>query len=142
MAYIEHEKTLRDGTLVGGEPTPAQRQTLIDAGYKTMVSLRGHGESAFTKDDYEKSGAKLVHLPISGPHDFSEAFLEKFNEVISTTDTPRVIFCATGNRVGAALALHAFRFKGHDVNSALELGKNAGLTRLEPFVRSWLDAQS
>jgi hypothetical protein len=46
-----------------------------------------------------------------------------------------VIACASGNRVGALLALREFWLEDAEPEAALALGKAAGLTRLEPSVR-------
>ena len=53
-----------------------------------------------------------------------------------------MIFCATGNRVGAALALHGFKYGDLNAEAALDLGQRAGLTRLEGFVRQWLSQET
>ena len=50
-----------------------------------------------------------------------------------------LIHCASGNRVGALVALHA-RGTGATPDEALALGKAAGLAGLEPAVRARLDA--
>jgi hypothetical protein len=49
-----------------------------------------------------------------------------------------MVHCASGNRVGALLALRANRLEGASPEDALELGLDAGLTRLEPAVREAL----
>ena len=141
MALINHERSLPNGTLIGGEPSPEQLTSLVESGFTSMISLRAHGESQHSVADYAKQGVTLIHLPISGPHDFTEAFLKEFDDALTTSEQPIVIFCATGNRVGAALALHAFRFSGMTKEGALTFGKQAGLTRLEGFVQHWLSHQ-
>ena len=142
MALINHERRLPNGTLIGGEPSPEQCRALVDSGYRTMVSMRAVGESPYSTAWYAEKGIDLVHLPISGPADFTETFLREFDQVQKNAKAPLVIFCATGNRVGAALALHGFRYGKLSAESALELGHQAGLTRLEGFVRQWLSQEA
>lgn len=58
------------------------------------------------------------------------------------TNYPVALACASGNRVGVLLAARAFWFDGASPDQALTLGKQAGLTRLEPVVRSLLGLPS
>jgi hypothetical protein len=48
------------------------------------------------------------------------------------------LYCASGNRVGALLALAAARHEELPPEQALQLGLDAGLTRLEPALRERL----
>lgn len=142
MTQINHERKLPNGMLIGGEPSPEQLKSLVASGFTSMISLRARGESQHSVADYAKHGVNLIHLPISGPEDFTDTFLNEFHAALPTSNQPIVIFCATGNRVGAAIALHAFRFSGVTKEEAFALGKEAGLTRLEGFVQHWLSEQS
>ena len=142
MALINHERRLPNGTLIGGEPSTEQLKSLVESGFTSMISLRAHGESQHSVADYAKQGVTLIHLPISGPNDFTEAFLKQFDAALGASDQPIVIFCATGNRVGAALSLHGFRYRNLSAEAAIELGQRAGLTRLEGFVRQWLSQET
>ena len=142
MALINYERSLPNGTLIGGEPSPEQLTSLVESGFTSMISLRAHGESQHSVADYAKQGVTLIHLPISGPNDFTEAFLKEFDDALATSDQPIVIFCATGNRVGAALSLHGFKYGDLTAEAALDLGQRAGLTRLEGFVRQWLSQET
>lgn len=49
-----------------------------------------------------------------------------------------IVHCGSGNRVGALFALRAFHDEGYDLESAMEKGGLAGLTKLEPYVRQCL----
>ena len=127
MALINHERRLPNGTLIGGEPSPEQLKSLVDSGFTSMISLRALGESQHSVADYAKQGVELIHLPISASNDFTEAFLKEFDDALTTSEQPIVIFCATGNRVGAALALHGFKYGDLNAEAALDLGQRAGL---------------
>ena len=49
-----------------------------------------------------------------------------------------LVHCASGNRVGALIAIGAAKAGGMAPEAALELGKAAGLTSAEPRVRELL----
>jgi hypothetical protein len=49
------------------------------------------------------------------------------------------VHCGSGNRVGALAALLAAE-EGADIDEALDVGRAAGLTRLEAVVREQLEA--
>ena len=65
---------------------------------------------------------------------------EKANEldrILAEIDGPVMIHCGSGNRVGALMSLRA-SINGADDETAVEAGKQTGLTRLEPTVRERL----
>ena len=103
-----------------------------------MVSLRGVGESPNTAVTFEELGFTFDHLPVTGPADFEGSFIDQFDTALQRAPGKTVVFCATGNRVGAAFAIHAFRYGSMSRSDALAHGKKAGLTRLEAFVRQTL----
>ena len=136
--YLSYQHQLGDGTLTGGEPTRDGLLALKSAGYTHLVSLRGTGESPNEASFFESLGFHFVHLPIGSPSDFSTAFLDQFNAALQHAPGKTVVFCATGNRVGAAFALHGHQYLEMSAADALAHGKKAGLTRLEAFVQSVL----
>jgi len=135
---LSYQHRLDTGTITGGEPDEGALVQLKAAGFKTLISLRGVGESPFGAAHFEAHGFQFTHLPISGPSDFTPVFLTQFDEALAQADGPVAVFCATGNRVGAAFALHANRFKSLSSEDALALGMQAGLTRLAGFVQQQL----
>ena len=52
---------------------------------------------------------------------------------------PAMVHCASGNRVGAMLALKAAWIDGASPEEALQLGVDAGLTRLHDRVATLLE---
>ena len=140
MDILSHQHTLADGTITGGEPGEAALVQLKSEGFETLISLRGVGESPFSAPHFESRGFKFTHLPISGPDDFSPEFLARFDAALASAQGKTVVFCATGNRVGAAFALHAFHKKGVSAQASMALGEQAGLTRLAGFVQQRLAA--
>ena len=138
MHILSHQNTLSDGTITGGEPDESALQALKAAGFKALISLRGIGESPFGASHFERHGFKFTHLPISGPGDFTPEFLAAFDAAITDDVAKVAVFCATGNRVGAAFALHAFEHNRMSAQASMDLGTQAGLTRLAGFVQQRL----
>lgn len=128
-----------EGVLVGGQPTAEQLETLGGLGYGTIVNLRGLQEEGNTDPTLVESlGMQYVSLPISGANDISEQNANKLTEILADSDAPVVVHCASGNRVGALFALKAYYTDGESAEQALAIGKEAGVTRLEPVIKQKL----
>jgi uncharacterized protein (TIGR01244 family) len=128
-----------DGILIGGQPTPDQIRNLRGLGYRAIVNLRVEDEEGSTRrEDVEALGMEYIALPVSGAADVTEEKARALAAVLAQAGTPLVVQCASGNRVGALFALKAFHVDGRSPGEALQVGKAAGLTRLEPEVRRQL----
>jgi protein tyrosine phosphatase (PTP) superfamily phosphohydrolase (DUF442 family) len=128
-----------DGVTSAGQPNEAALQVFADAGYVAVVDLRGVDEDRGV-DEASIVGALGMHyanLPIQGRDAVNFENAKKLDELLAGFDGPVVVHCASGNRVGAMLALRAYSH-GASEESALELGKDAGLTKLEDAVRERL----
>lgn len=129
--------------VTGGQPSPEQLSALAAAGFRTVVNLRAEGEPSPVADPaaaVEELGMRYVHIPVAGVEGLDRGNARALAEVLADeTAYPVVIHCASGNRVGALLALEAAWIGGADPEEALELGLDAGLTRLEPRVRELLE---
>lgn len=126
--------------LTGGQPSPEQLEALAAAGYTTIIDLRTEGEKGAPADEPEQVealGLAYVRIPVAGADGLTEANARELDRVLEAAAGPAVIHCASGNRVGALLALRA-HLDGATPEVALEHGLDAGLTRLEPAVRELL----
>lgn len=126
--------------LTGGQPSPEQLEALAAAGYTTIIDLRTEGEKGAPADEPEQVealGLAYVRIPVTGADGLTEANARELDRVLEAAAGPAVIHCASGNRVGALLALRA-HLDGATPEVALEHGLDAGLTRLEPAVRELL----
>lgn len=128
--------------LTGGQPNPATFSQAAAAGFQTIVNLRpdaemfacGFDEAAVIAD----AGMTYVKLPVASPDDLSDANAKQLYDLVSNATGPVMVHCASGNRVGALWAIAQRRFGGASPAEALEHGRAAGLTALEPLVRSML----
>jgi len=139
---IRNARTPLAGVLTGGQPTEEELTALAKAGYRTVVNLRTEGENAVSDREAalaEELGMRYLHIPVAGAKGLTEENARRLSEVLEDEELrPLVVHCGSGNRVGALFALEAFQIDGEDPAKALEIGLEAGLTRLEPVVREKL----
>ena len=126
--------------LVGGQPTKDDFVNAKDAGFKTVINVRGLGEEG---TDWEppflaELGLQYRHIPVAGPMDITKDKASLLRQTMEDSERPILIHCASGNRVGALFAVHAFETLGLTQDQALQIGCDAGLTKLKPFVEGLL----
>jgi uncharacterized protein (TIGR01244 family) len=128
-----------DGVTSAGQPNEAALEVFADSGYATVIDLRGADEDrGFNEASVvEALGLHYVTLPIEGKDAVSFDSARKLDELLQEYPGPVLVHCGSGNRVGALLALRA-SLDGADDESALAVGREGGLTRLEGLVRERL----
>lgn len=123
-----------EGVVTAGQPTVEQLEALRAAGFTNFISLRpASEEGAGWEEAHATDGAyDFDRLAIAGGTDLTRENVEAFAALLDEAgDEPTVLYCASSNRVGAMLALKAFWLEGASPEEALELGRAAGMTRLE-----------
>ena len=130
-----------DGITSAGQPDKAALEVFADSGYATVIDMRGRDEDrGFEEAAFvEELGLHYVAFPIESEDDISFAKARQLDELLRVNPGPVLVHCASGNRVGALLALRA-SLNGADDEDALRLGRDGGLTRLEVVVRERLAA--
>lgn len=128
-----------DGVTSAGQPDEAALEVFADAGYATVIDLRGEGEDRGFDEAavVEGLGLHYVALPIENGDAVSFENARKLDELLQQYPGPVLVHCGSGNRVGALLALRA-SLGGADDDSALALGREGGLTGLENLVQERL----
>lgn len=126
------------GTFCSGQMTPEQFDRLPAAGIKRVVSLRKANEegTGWEEARAKELGLEFARLEIGGAEDLTKEIVERFGALLAPQQ-PTLVACASSNRVGALFALKTFH-DGAPADKALLLGKQCGLTRLEPAVRKQL----
>ncbi|HEX7381777.1 MAG TPA: protein tyrosine phosphatase family protein [Nevskiaceae bacterium] len=124
----------------GGQPTPEQLAGAARTGVKCVISLRppteniGYDEGAQAK----QLGLDYHVVPIAGAQDLNKESVAELDRIMSASSGGILVHCASGNRVGALMALRAAWIGGESTEAALETGRRWGLTKLEPVVRRLL----
>lgn len=139
--YVLHEQNVA----TAGQPTPAELKKLIANGTKHIVTLRADDELDWDEAALVKEAGGSYHsLPITGKTEISFENAQKLADILAKTNGEDVlVHCGSSNRVGALFALNAFTKSAQEgkpvsVEKAIEVGKQYGLTRLEPRVRELL----
>lgn len=125
------------GVVTAGQPTQEQLEALRAGGYSRFISLRpASEEGAGWEEAHASDGSySFDRLAISGGDDLTRENVEAFAALLEERgDEPTVLYCASSNRVGAMLALKAYWLDGASEAEALDLGREAGMTRLESRV--------
>ncbi|MGI9219403.1 MAG: fused DSP-PTPase phosphatase/NAD kinase-like protein [Woeseiaceae bacterium] len=128
-----------DGFRAAGQPDADAFALVAEAGYAAVIDLRGEQENRGLDEAavLQELGLDYVELPLSSPDAISFENAAKLDEILSGYTEPVLIHCGSSNRVGALLALRKSMHGASD-DAAVEYGRDAGLTGLEPVVRSRL----
>lgn len=135
---LVNERNPIEGVLTGGAPKDAEGyRALAEAGFHTFVDLRDDAEVlAAARAAAEAAGLTYESIPVHGEAELDLASARALDALLDEiTRYPIAIACSSGNRVGALLAVEAFWLDGERPEAAIDLGRRAGLTRLEPSVR-------
>jgi uncharacterized protein (TIGR01244 family) len=127
-----------DGVTTAGQPDEAGFKVFADNGYVAVIDLRTEGEDRGLEEAsvVESLGMDYINLPI-GRDGITFANAKALQALIKGYDQPVLVHCGSANRVGALFALSEF-LESEDAEAALEAGRAAGLTRMEPVVREVL----
>ncbi|MBY8966027.1 sulfur transferase domain-containing protein [Algiphilus sp.] len=138
---LPNEMRASDSMLSAGQPDGMQFRRAAEAGVQHVINLRplqeqGEDESTLV----EELGMRYHHLPIAGPQDLNPDTVRMLDGLLAEIgEAPTLFHCASGNRVGAMLALRAAWHQGMESEAALAYGRQTGLTKMEPMVREILD---
>lgn len=126
----------RAGLHTGGQPTVEELKTLSQQGVRTVIDLRAASEDRGFDEAVEtgKLGLRYIHLPIANADDLTPANAAALGKALHESEGDVLLHCASGNRVGALLALMASQQEQASPEQALDLGRRAGLKSLEPQV--------
>jgi uncharacterized protein (TIGR01244 family) len=135
-----------DGVLSGGQPTLEQIEAAADAGFRTVINLRLDAETGFEWEAEAVEGLEMeyVSIPVAGAKGLTRETVERLDGALADAAAtgPVLLHCASGNRIGAILALRAAWIQGVDAEAALGYGLANGMTRLEPTIRRLLGLDS
>jgi len=130
------------GYASGGQPSAEQLEAAAKAGVSRVINLRPASEDA-GYDEAAKAtalGLDYTVLAIAGLPDLSANKVRQLDALMAQSPaTPTLIHCASGNRVGALMALRAAWLQGKSIDDALDIGRRWGLTNIEAAVRLILE---
>ncbi|TBR08262.1 MAG: hypothetical protein EPO46_10235 [Lysobacter sp.] len=134
------------GLYSAGQPSPEELADLAQQGVRTVINLRGTDETMGFDEAAEAArlGMDYRAVPIANASQLDRAKIDEFaRELDDARQRGAVlIHCGSANRVGAAVALQEGWLRGRDAEDALDAGRAAGLTALEPVVAGLLSSHS
>lgn len=130
----------REHLITGGQPEASAWSTLAAQGVTTVINLRPQAEMGERDEAAEVTRTGMVYreIPVAGATDITEAKARELWTLLEQSKGDVLVHCSSGNRVGALLAVGAATAGGETPETALELGKRAGLRGAEPRVRELL----
>lgn len=140
QADVPHLHVPRAGLLTGGQPEVEAWHDLHASGVTRVVNLRPASELGSRDEarEVEASGMDYVQIDVAGAGDLTADKAQLLWQSLECRAGTVLVHCASGNRAGALLALAAAQAGGMTPQAALEFGRAAGLTKLEPAVRERL----
>lgn len=129
------------GYACGGQPTAEQLEIAARSGLRRVINLRPASENAGFDEaaTAKKLGLDYVVLGVATGADLNRDNVARLDTLLGATpEVPTLVHCASGNRVGALMALRAAWLQGKTTEQAVEVGRRWGLTKMEPAVRQLL----
>ena len=133
-----------NGLYISGQPEKKGLDMLKTLGVTTVVNLRTEGEMnnreivPFDEAAYIDSlGIKYVHIPLGGKENpYTPEALTKFNKAVEQANGKLLLHCTVAWRASHLWTAYLVKYKGLDVDKAIEFGKqiNLGTLPLEKFL--------
>jgi protein tyrosine phosphatase (PTP) superfamily phosphohydrolase (DUF442 family) len=132
-----------DSAFSGGQPSKIDFSIMKDGGIQHVVNLRPSAESDWNESEVVAAlGMSYHQIEVAGPDDINVANAQQLGALIKGFgNEPYFVHCASGNRVGALIAINEALANGKDAEQSIEIGKQWGLTKLESKVRAVLQSQ-
>jgi len=129
-----------DGITSSGQPNASAFEIVAKSGYVAVIDMRGPSENRGLDEKavVEELGLEYIEFPLVGREAISFENAQQLDKLLTNFDGPVLLHCGSGNRVGAILALR-HSLQGADDEHAMQYGKSAGLTSLEPVVKYRLE---
>ena len=115
---------------LAGQPDTAGLVAAREAGVGVVVNLRHPTEHRWDEAAAAAELGLAYHsVPVSG-NALSREALERVDAIVAENEGEEIlIHCASGNRVGAWLAIHLVERRGMEPEQALAIGREAGITK-------------
>jgi len=105
---------------------------LKDQGIDEVIDFKMAEENVENvRELFLSNGIRYHNYSIKNLNDVTHEFLEKVSEIIRHQHKNKLLFCRSGNRAAAVMAMHLCKICGHSKKRSLEAGMSIGLTNSE-----------
>lgn len=120
-----------DELYIGSELTSENQITFLKSlGIETAIDMKEVGESDFPdKEALEKAGIQYFHFPVSDITNVEFEKLLELTNILRGNKGKKILYCISGNRVAAVLALQQSLVCGHPKLRAYEVACRVGMTK-------------
>lgn len=127
-----------------GQPDAQQLRDFARSGGKHVIDLRQPAEARGFDEAaaVSRAGMHYHSLPITGAAGLTRENVRRLDQLLNqVSGEPALLHCASGNRVGALMALRAGWLHDASPEEALAIGRRHGLTGLQPEVERLLQGR-
>lgn len=125
--------------MVGGQPSEHDFEVLAAIGITQVVNLRPASESIPFDEAAiaEKWGMQYHVIEVTTTESCTKEKAQHLKDILDKEE-PTLVHCASGNRVGALIALKEYWLEGACAEDAFNLGLSAGLTKYTEEIKQVL----
>jgi len=130
-----------------GQPSASAIKELKDAGFATVINLRGKTEGKY--QEYWEEGAvkaeelNYYNLPYSTSTPLTEEYIDSVTQTVvkHRKEGKVLVHCSSGNRVALWLGAHFKKDHGFNNDQSMEVAKKLGLTnaKVEGILKAYLN---
>jgi uncharacterized protein (TIGR01244 family) len=114
---------------VGGQPGKEDFAELKKLGIKTILNLRGPGETDLDEQALaEQHGIRYVHLPFQKPEELTDAIFDQARKLLRDAQArPILVHCGSANRAAAVWLPYRVLDEGVPYEQAVQEAREIGL---------------
>lgn len=126
------------GLYTAAQPAATDWAAIRARGIETVINLRAPEETPGRDEAAEvrAAGMHYLDIPVAPADGINADNARRLHAALAPNHGGGVlVHCASGNRAGALLALEQADFDGLTSQAALDLGRRAGVTKMEPVLK-------
>lgn len=121
-----NQRHLTQHLAIGGQPAPADIETLKATGIRTVVNVRTLEDDGYLVDEerlVENAGLNYAEVAVS-PQLLDDIAVQRFSQALESDGAqPAYVHCGSGGRAGLMVLLHLAVQNGWTLREALEEGE-------------------
>jgi uncharacterized protein (TIGR01244 family) len=117
-----------DDVATAGQPERGHLEQLAEAGYRTVLDLRGPDEDRGFDERAEARDAGLMYLNVPVGQSLPDDAIERVRAVLDDeSNRPLLVHCGSASRVGGAMIPYLVLDKGMSPDEAVRMARDIGL---------------